>query len=58
VLFRRLLFLKPSIYASAAWDIHYHNLDLHLLEAVLPDNDVRGDTVIAVVEQSDPNFNY
>lgn len=36
--------------AFAAWDIHYHNLDLHLLEAVLPDNDVRGDTVIAVVE--------
>jgi hypothetical protein len=29
-------------------------LNLHLLEAVLPDNDVRGGAVLAVVEEDDP----
>jgi hypothetical protein len=29
-------------------------LNLHLLEAVLPDNDVGGNTVLTVVEKDDP----
>lgn len=29
-------------------------LNLHLLQTVLPDNDVRGDTVLTVVEKNNP----
>jgi hypothetical protein len=30
------------------------SLNLHLLEAVLPDDNVRGDTILPVVEEDDP----
>jgi hypothetical protein len=29
-------------------------LDLHLGKSVLPDNDVRGNTILAVVQENDP----
>lgn len=54
--FKSLPFLGLQGNGTLAIQQNAETLDLHLLKTVLPDDDERGDTVLAVVEEDNPKF--
>lgn len=45
---------EPGILHKLHFDIYPLYLDLHFRQAMLPDNDIRCDTILAVIEKDDP----